>query len=443
MHNRSNNVKITGVSSEIPGTELTQTLSSVATSIGVSNAGSFHKIVNGRPISTTNPGYVRIFGSADDFDVTIQPIGAIPGTDGGTEAWNNISEFVPNEIIAYSAISDDGQTITVAPSGRGSGGTAALEWATGTTVDCYNLDGIPLTEVNKTHTAIQDPTLDSYSIVTTSVASIGIRTGGYGVQATKNVPYELITPTIQIMNFKETSISPSLNTTSGTSIGNGSTIADQASFINNGVYDEIQLNEENYYETPRIIASQLNEDNKLEGSKSLTMKVNMTSSTDNLSPVIDLDRVSVITTSNRINSWEGGPQVLGLQSEINPQGDVSTLPYGDQNDAVYLTRVARLANVSRSIRLMISMQRYGDSNIDVYYRIQKPGSEKQMNDIGFSKIPVPEVGATNVSEAEWEDFEYTVEGEEFQAFQMKIVMKSKNQAKVPLIKDLRAIAFAS
>lgn len=443
MHNRSNNVKITGVSSEIPGTELTQTLSSVATSIGVSNAGSFHKIVNGRPISTTNPGYVRIFGSANDFDVVIQPIGAIPGTDGGTEAWNNISEFVPSEIIAYSAISDDGQTITVAPSGRGSGGTAALEWATGTTVDCYNLDGIPLTEVNKTHTAIQDPTLDSYSIVTTSVASIGIRTGGYGVQATKNVPYELITPTIQIMNFKETSISPSLNTTSGTSIGNGSTIADQASFINNGVYDEIQLNEENYYETPRIIASQLNEDNKLEGSKSLTMKVNMTSSADNLSPIIDLDRVSVITTSNRINSWEGGPQVLGLQSEINPQGDVSTLPYGDQNDAVYLTRVARLANVSRSIRLMISMQRYGDSNIDVYYRIQKPGSEKQMNDIGFSKIPVPEVGATNVSEAEWEDFEYTVEGEEFQAFQMKIVMKSKNQAKVPLIKDLRAIAFAS
>jgi hypothetical protein len=92
---------------------------------------------------------------------------------------------------------------------------------------------------------------------------------------------------------------------------------------------------------------------------------------------------------------------------------------------------------------MISMQRYGDSNIDVYYRIQKPGSEKQMSDIGFIKIPVPEIGATNVSENEWEDFEYTVEGEEFQAFQVKIVMKSKNQAKVPLIKDLRAIAFAS
>ena len=122
------------------------------------------------------------------------------------------------------------------------------------------------------------------------------------------------------------------------------------------------------------------------------MKINMNTTVDNLSPIIDLDRVSVITTSNRINTWAGGPQVLGLQSEINPQGDVSTLPYGDQNDAVYLTRVARLANVSRSIRVMISMQRYGDSNIDLYYRTQKPGSEKQINDIGFVKIPVPEIG---------------------------------------------------
>ena len=108
-----------------------------------------------------------------------------------------------------------------------------------------------------------------------------------------------------------------------------------------------------------------------------------------------------------------------------------------------MTRVARLANVSRSIRVMVSMQRYGDSNIDIYYRTQKPGSEKQMNDIGFQKIPVPEIGSTNVGEEEWEDFEYVVEGEEFQAFQIKIVMKSKNQAKVPLIKDMRAIAFAS
>ena len=438
MHNRSNNVEIKNVESEIPPTELTATLSSSATTISVANAGSFHKIINGRAISTTNPGYVML---------TSRPapprVGALPGSDGATECWFEILPLVIKEVIAYSAISDDGQTITVAPSGRANDGTAAQEWPTGTTVACYNLDGIPLTEINKTHTSIQDPTTDSYTLVTTSVATAGIRTGGYRVSATKNIPFELITPTIQIMQFKETGVSPTLNTTSGTSIGNGGTVVDQASFVNNGVYDDIQLNDENYFDNPRIICSKINEANKLEGNKSLTMKIAFDTSKNNLSPVVDLDRVSVITTSNKINSWEGGPQVLGLQSEINPQGDVSTLPYGDQNDAVYLTRVARLANVSRSIRVMVSMQRYGDSNIDIYYRTQKPGSEKQMNDIGFQKIPVPDVGSTNVGEEEWEDFEYVVEGEEFQAFQIKIVMKSKNQAKVPLIKDMRAIAFAS
>ena len=438
MHNRSNNVEIKNVESEIPPTELTATLSSSATTISVANAGSFHKIVNGRAISTTNPGYIMLTSRP-----AARPVGALPGSDGATEGWFEILPLVVKEVIAYSAISDDGQTITVAPSGRANDSTAAQEWPTGTTVSCYNLDGIPLTEINKVHTSIQDPTTDSYTLVTTSVATAGIRTGGYRVSATKNIPFELITPTIQIMQFKETGVSPTLNTTSGTSVGNGGTVVDQASFVNNGVYDDIQLNDENYFDNPRIICSKINEANKLEGNKSLTMKIAFDTSKNNLSPVVDLDRVSVITTSNKINSWEGGPQVLGLQSEINPQGDVSTLPYGDQNDAVYLTRVARLANVSRSIRVMVSMQRYGDSNIDIYYRTQKPGSEKQMNDIGFQKIPVPEIGSTNVGEEEWEDFEYVVEGEEFQAFQIKIVMKSKNQAKVPLIKDMRAIAFAS
>ena len=175
------------------------------------------------------------------------------------------------EIIAYSAISDNGKDITVAPSGRGITSDvmntgAALSWDAETVVQCYNLDGIPLTEINKVHTGIGDPTLDTYSITTQSVASVGIVTGGPNVSASQNIPFELITPTIQILQFKETDISPTLNTTSGTSIGDGGQIVDQASFVNNGTYDEIQLNEENYYDNPRIIASDINEANKLEGS---------------------------------------------------------------------------------------------------------------------------------------------------------------------------------
>ncbi len=436
MHNRSNNVTISGVESEVPSTVLTSTLSSTATSISVQEAGGFHKIINGQNIGNTNQGYIKIVAASE---ATV--MSAIPGEDEATEAWRNWDP--DNEIIAYSAINDTGTTITVATSGRGSASTVAKEWPSGSVVYCYNLDGIPLTEINKTHTAIDDPTLDSYTLATTSISSVGIRGGGAGTTATQNVPFEMITPTIQVMNFKETSIEASVNTTSGTSIGSGGTIADQASFINNGTYDIIQINEENQYDNPRIICSQINEDNKLEGNKSFIMRIDMKTEKANLTPVIDLDRVSAITTSNRVNSWPGGAQVLGLQSEIDTTANVSLLPSGDQNEAVYLTKIAKLANISRSIKIMIAMQRFGDSNISLYYRVQKPGSDKAMRDIGFVAIPIPDVGSTNVGEEEWEDFEYTVEGEEFQAFQVKIVMKSTSQAKVPLIKDFRAIAFAS
>ena len=448
MHNRANNVEIKNVVSEIPSTTLTSNLSSTATTLSVNDAGSFHKVVNGRPISTTNPGYVMLVGESAD-NLALDPPSPPGGDDDATEAWRSIMHVVAaKEIISYSAISDNGKEITVAPSGRGITSAvmntgAALTWPSETTVRCYNLDGIPLTEINKIHTAIGDPTLDTYSLSTQSVATVGIATGGSNVSSSQNIPFELITPTIQVLNFKETDIAPTLNTTSGTSIGTGGQVVDQASFVNNGQYDQIQLNEENYYDNPRIICSNINEANKLEGAKSLTMRINMTTEKDNLTPVIDLDRVSVITTSNRINQWPGGPQVLGIQSEIDTTGDVSLLSGGDQNEAIYLTKIAKLANISRSIRLMISMQRYGDSNIDIYYRTQKAGSDKPMNEVGFVKIPVPEIGSTNVGEEEWEDFEYTVEGQEFQAFQIKIVMKALNQAKVPLIKDLRAIAFAS
>ena len=330
MHNRANNVELKNVVSEIPATTLTSNLSSTATTLSVNDAGSFHKVVNGRPISTTNPGYVMLVGESSD-NLALDPPSPPGGDDDATEAWRSIMHVVSaKEIIAYSAISDNGKEITVAPSGRGITSAvmntgAALTWPSETTVRCYNLDGIPLTEINKVHTAIGDPTLDTYSLTTQSVASVGIATGGSNVSASQNIPFELITPTIQVLNFKETDIAPTLNTTSGTSIGTGGQIVDQASFVNNGQYDEIQLNEENYYDNPRIICYNINEANKLEGSKSLTMRINMMTEKDNLTPVVDLDRVSVITTSNRINKWPGGPQVLGIQSEIDTTGDVSLL----------------------------------------------------------------------------------------------------------------------
>ena len=141
-------------------------------------------LINGVVISDSNPGYLKI----------------------------------GDEIIKYSGISNDGKTITVATSGRGAAETTAVAHAVDDIVECYNLDGIPLTELNKTHTSISCPWLDTYMLHTTSIASGGIRAGGGLVYATQNVQFETLTPQVSVMDLPETTIAARINTTSATSI---------------------------------------------------------------------------------------------------------------------------------------------------------------------------------------------------------------------------------
>ena len=417
MHQRSNNVEVEGIISEVPPTTLTTTLTAGATSIQVNDASQFHTIIGGSPIGNLNQGYLKI----DD------------------------------EIIQYSSISANGQVITVATSGRGNNGTADVEHASGAVVECYNLDGIPLTEINKVHTSISCPWLDTYMLHIDHVATNGIRGGGTQVYASQNVQFETITPTVSTMVLPDTQISARLNTTTSTSVGDGSTVVDQNSFINNGTYVDIVLNEQNQFTSPQMVASKINEQNKLDGSKSLTMSVMLETDKTTLSPAIDLDRVSLITTTNRVNMWPGGQSTYGQQSQIDRDQDVSTLAIGDQNDAVYITRLARLGREARSLKIDFQVTRHPATELRIYYKAFKVGDATDPNTIGWTQMGLPTSNqnlgeaydTTPTEEYLWKDYTYEARGLNFNAFQVKIVMRSKNQARVPLIADLRSIALAT
>jgi hypothetical protein len=420
MHQRANNVEIEGVKSEVPNTTLTSTLSAGATSIQISDGSQFHAIIGGTPIGDLNPGYLKI----DD------------------------------EIIKYSAISATGQVITVASSGRGGNGTADVEHASGSIVECYNLDGIPLIEINKVHTSIECPWLDSFMLRVDHVATNGIRGGGSHVWSSQNVQFESFTPTISTMVLPDTEVTARINTTTATSVGSGggegaSQPRDQNSFINNGQYLDIVLNELNGLAAPAMVASKINEQNKLDGNKSLKMALTLTTEKDTLSPCIDLDRLSMITTSNRINWWPGGPAPYGQQGQIDRTMDVSVLPTGDQNDAVYITRLARLGSEARSLKVDFQITRHPSTEVKVYYRAFKAGDTADPNTVGWTFIGAPistlqqQYDSTATDEILWKDYAYETKGLNFNAFQIKIVMKSWSQARVPLIADLRAIALAT
>ena len=398
MHDLDNNVVITGVKSEIADTVLDAAIDDDDTSITVNDASAFHKVINGLAIGADNEGLIRILNATDDTA----------------------------EIISYSAISSDGKTITVDE--RGLHGTTAAAHAEGSVVECYNLDGIPLNEINKTHTAISSPTLDTYDLTTTSIGSKGIISGGDKTTATQNFQYEILAPSLQTMVLPKTTITATVNTITGTSINDGSSLS-QNSFSNTGDFIDINLSEDNYFNRPQLICSEVNQDNELSGASSLRMDITMTSELDTLSPVIDTDRMSLILTSNRINE---------------PADDnTSKLAVGDEHEAVYITKAATLTNQSTSIKLYFTGYRPPNTSILALYRVLPVGSNESIHDLGFEFFPTSDATIPPTSDIEeYSEYEYEVTGLNFSQYQIKLVLTSPNQAYVPIVKDMRAIALA-
>ena len=396
MHSSANNVVISGIKSEISPTYLTAAISATDTSLNVNDASAFHTIINGATISATVKGYARII------------------SDAGTE------------IVSYTAISGDFQTITL--SERGLDGTTAVSHVDESVVECYNLDGIPLIEINKTHNGILNPTLDTYEIATSSIARLGIRSGGFGAVATQNVQYDILVPQVERMLLPETGITARINGISGTSINDGNTRL-QESFSNDGVFSDIILSEDNILSAPQLICSSINESSELSGAKSFRLDLTLTSNKGNVSPLIDTDRMSMTTVMNRIN---------------NPTDpNTAKLSVGDLHDAVYITRPADLVNPSGSIKVLFTGYRPANTFIKVLYRVRPTGSTDSIETFGFEFFP--DAGAKVPATTEktiFKEYEYEVSGLSFDQYQIKIVFTSPNQSLTPILQDLRAIALA-
>lgn len=412
MHALTNLVKLEGVISEVAPTFMdsanlpngiaeNDAVNSSFT-LPVLDATQFHAFIDGAPVSATNYGYIKI----------------------------------DNEIIAYSAIAGDGTSLTIPQGGRAQGGTSRVAHADlNAAVLCYNLDGIPLTEINKTHTSLEASTLDTYELATTSIASNGILNGGDKVYGTQNIQYELIQPSIHNIVLKDTTLTPRLSGVTSTSIA--SSISDQPSFVADGSYREVILNDNNYLTKPYMIMSKVNEDAKISGAKSLKMELTLTTQNENVSPVIDTQRCSVITTTNRISN-------TAIADSQETSVDV------DLNDSVWISKLQTLAQPANSLKVILSAQRVIGTDFRVLYKAVPPGADPNLfgwvhfNGTGVPDVDpgnsVPTIVDGNVPDKDFKEFEYNVDDLNFLQYAIKIVMVSPNQAYVPLITDLRVIA---
>ena len=159
----------------------------------------------------------------------------------------------------------------------------------------------------------------------------------------------------------------------------------QSSFSNTGEFVDVNLSDDNYFDAPQIICSNINESTELSGDKSLRMDLTLSSTSETVSPVMDTDRMSITMVSSRINS----------PSDEN----TATLSIGDEHAATYITKIAELVNPSSSIKLIFAGYRPPNTFIKPLYRVLPTGSTDSIEDQGFTFFPTNDATVPDTTEA--------------------------------------------
>ena len=396
MYDVDSNVTISGVNSGIT-TTLSGAISNSATSLNLSSVSSF-------PSSATS-GPIHL----------------------------KIGDEIMTGTISSAAVS----SIT-----RAQDGTTAAAHADGATVELYQINNVPLTEINKTHTAISNIGIDSYVITTSTQSDTASTGGGANVTATENAMIDGLQTLVPIVEHPDTSVTAEVRATTGTS-PSGSQSSYSTASLNVQNKEVITIGENYYFDNPKLVASQINETNELAGSKSLFLDFNMTSTKENLSPVIDLDRKTVVAFTNRLDNIDSSSDVFPTTEFVGPNE-----PDGDSNEAIYCTKRVTLQNPATAIKVLHSAVRFSGAEIQVMYKILRSDDASDFDEIGWRFFNTTGGPDTTVNDSTTRDdfieYEYTQNDlEEFIAFAIKIRMQGTNSSEPPRLKDLRAIALAT
>ena len=270
--------------------------------------------------------------------------------------------------------------------------------------------------------------------------------------AERQVQFSTLTPYITSLIPDNTNIITSLKTTSGKSIAGGETkFQKDAAFSTN-----IIVNEVNEFDRVNVIATSRNETANLSGAKSLEFKLDLSTVNNQVSPVIDLQRVGVYAGINIIDNPDSDISSVGTISTGRTVGVLTgaankplrqtseTDPYDGTGLAKHITTPVGLENPAKGLKIIAGALRPASADFDVYWRTATDGVNIFDQDWTYvSASTFPAADENNYREYRWIVGGDTGTMNPFTIYQVKIVMRSNNAAKVPIFKDLRVIALVT
>ena len=445
MYSPLDQVVLSGVEPDVKPEKLTATIDSSSTgNIVVTSVGIFTSF-EGVEVSSSNPGYAKL----------------------------------GNEIIRYTGVTTSSSSLNNIT--RSMDETKAGDYNINDKIFKYEMNSVSLRRINTSH-KFNDTDSAKYPVdvdhywLKVGISSRGLdratgnssglpelffketKSGGsydqqyvqvgtpYGPMATQNIAFNIVRPNVSTLLPDGTDISGRIRTFSSNSPdGNLSAFVDQG-------FEAISLNSNNILPTPRIIASKQNELDKLvdfPGRKSFTLQTFLTTQDSKVSPMIDLDRVNMVTVMDRLNSkvtdYATDSRVNSLES--------------DPSAAIYLSKVVSLEKAADGLKVMFDAYRHSTNDIRVLYRVFRIDAPPQYQLFelfpGFDNLdsngviidPAKNNGKpdrrilSSATEQDYKEYEFNIKDlPQFNGFQVKIIMSGTNFAYVPKIRDLRVIA---
>ena len=335
----------------------------------------------------------------------------------------------------FTVVSGDA-TVTVRHIGHGLqvGNTVAVSGADS------GVGGMFASSINgdRTITAVD---FTGYTFEADSAADSDAVAGGSNALISKNLPYSLLYPHVSKLNPKSTFISAQVRATTGKSFAGSET-----PFQKQTEYQAIKFNENNQALEPYVILFDSAENTQFTGAfagqKSFDMRVTFNTQDSNISPMIDLQRTSLTGVQNMIDRQAQGGGT-NFNTPLNFVSETSST--GGSSAAKHLTKIIRLDDDAVGLKILLTANRPSGTDFEVYFRTAT--SDEILTDKSFTLQAAENTLPTDDNFRSFREYRYLVGGQggslpSFTQAQVKIVMRSSNEARVPRIRDLRIIALS-
>ena len=270
--------------------------------------------------------------------------------------------------------------------------------------------------------------------------------GGNAVTTEKNIPYHKVYPSLQILEPQGTIVTAGLKATLSKQYieaGYGNAAA-STRYSKQGSFQPIILNADNNADIPYAVISDRIADSAGISNQSTELQLKLETSDSNVSPLIDLQRASLTLIANQIDK-QAGSVTDGFNRPLVGTFVAETSAGGGSSAAKHITKVVTLTDDAKGLKIILSANRPVGTDFEVYFR-----TASQDGDISTQNFVLLSEETSNQPDNNpqiFRDYEYLAGGiggdlVAFKKFQIKIVMRSGNQAIAPMFRDLRIIALS-